>query len=88
MATKQKPGEFDCYANAKDDEPMFVLLARDKSAPAAVRYWCLDRIKTQKNRINDPQIVEAYSCAVAMEEYQARAAAPTAPATAATTDTL
>jgi len=28
MATKKNPGEFDCYANAGPDEPMFVLLAR------------------------------------------------------------
>lgn len=39
MATKEKPGEFDCYANAKPDEPMFVLLARDVSAPWLVAAW-------------------------------------------------
>jgi len=76
MATKDNPGAFDCYANAKNDEPMFVLLARDKASPAAVRYWCLERIKTGKNSISDPQITEAYQCATAMEEYQAKLAAP------------
>lgn len=39
MATKENPGKFDCYANAKEDEPMFVLLARDPLAPAIVRAW-------------------------------------------------
>lgn len=39
MATKNKPGEFDCYANADPDEYMFVLLARDSSAAFVVRVW-------------------------------------------------
>lgn len=39
MATKEKPGEFDCYANALPNEPMFVLLARDEVAPHIVRIW-------------------------------------------------
>lgn len=30
MGTKNQPGSFDCYANAKGDEPLFVLLGRDK----------------------------------------------------------
>lgn len=76
MATKEQPGKFDCYANAKADEPMFVLLARDKAAPAAIRFWALERQKLGKNKGTDPQIVEAYECAKAMEEYQARKAAP------------
>lgn len=36
MGTKNNPGAFDCYANAEPDEPMFVLLGRDKHAPAPV----------------------------------------------------
>lgn len=76
MATKKNPGEFDCYANAKDDEPMFVLLARDKASPAAVRYWCLERIKTGKNTVHDKQIVDAYRVATEMEEYQAALTTP------------
>lgn len=39
MGTKNKPGEYDCYANAEPDEPMFVLLARDELAPLVVRQW-------------------------------------------------
>ena len=83
MATKNNPGAFDCYANALPDEPMFILLARDKASPAVVRFWALERIKTGKNRITDAQIQDAYACAKAMEEYQAKLAAP-----AAATDTL
>lgn len=32
-------GEFDCYADAADDEPIFVLRAKDALAPAVVKYW-------------------------------------------------
>lgn len=39
MATKNDPGRFDCYANAEPDEPMFVLLGRDKHAPTLVWLW-------------------------------------------------
>lgn len=37
MSTKQNPGSYNCYADAADDEPMFVLLARDRDAPAIVK---------------------------------------------------
>lgn len=43
MGTKNKPGEFDCYANAEPDEPMFVLLGRDRHAPALVWLWAVLR---------------------------------------------
>lgn len=39
MGTKNKPGKFDCYANAEPDEPMFVLLARDPLAAFLVSIW-------------------------------------------------
>jgi len=39
MGSKNQPGAFDCYANAKPDEPMFVLLGRDRSAGLLVRLW-------------------------------------------------
>lgn len=39
MGTKNNPGNFDCYGNALPDEPMFILLARDPSAPAIVKWW-------------------------------------------------
>lgn len=32
-----------CFARAMDDEPMFVLLARDLRAPEAVRRWAVQR---------------------------------------------
>ncbi len=40
--TKKLPGQFNCYANALDDEPIFVVLARDPSAPVAIEAWAKD----------------------------------------------
>lgn len=39
MGTKNKPGNFDCYASAEPDEPMFTLLARDRLAGHLVSLW-------------------------------------------------
>lgn len=45
MGSKLKPGDFDCYGAALPDEPMFVLLARDRSAPTMLRSWSDGRRK-------------------------------------------
>lgn len=45
MGTKLKPGAFDCYDAAEDDEPMFVLLARDEDAPALIYEWARKRFR-------------------------------------------
>lgn len=39
MSTKNNPGKFDCYAAAGPDEPMFILLGRDKHAPTLIWLW-------------------------------------------------
>jgi hypothetical protein len=39
MGTKNNPGIFDCYDAAGPDEPMFVLLARDRLAAHLVSIW-------------------------------------------------
>lgn len=39
MGTKLQPGVVDCYAKAEPDEPMFILLARDASAPQLIEMW-------------------------------------------------
>lgn len=66
MGTKLKPGTFDCYANAEPDEPIFVLLARDKHAPALVWLWAvlreLDGEKPEK-------VQEARQCMLNMVEW-------------------
>lgn len=39
MGTKRNPGEFDCYAKAEPDEPLFILRGKDVSAPYLVEIW-------------------------------------------------
>lgn len=74
MATKLNPGTYDCYENAKPDEPMFVLLARDPSAPALVEEWARRRgeliDRGEKPESDRPMIAEALSCATAMREWR------------------
>ncbi len=83
MGTKLKPGAFDCYANAAPDEPMFVLLARDESAPKLVRNWVREREIRKGHQwpvFVDPSLPqfddkarEALACADAMEQFRSTA---------------
>ena len=66
MGSKNEPGEYDCYANAEPDEPMFILLGRDPMGPALVRLWAEMRAAEGE----DPDKVrEALDCAHWMETY-------------------
>jgi len=56
-----------CLQKARLDERLFVLLARDVTAPATIRFWCQERTRLGKNTIDDPQIQEALDCARLME---------------------
>jgi hypothetical protein len=69
MATKEKPGAFDCYANAAPDEPLFILLGRDKHGPLLVRLWARLRALDEED---SEKLREANDCADAMETYRAR----------------
>jgi hypothetical protein len=73
MGTKNNPGRFDCYAAAKPDEPMFILLGRDPVAAGAARAWANEREKLidagVKPESDRDMIVEARQCADAMEAY-------------------
>lgn len=66
MGTKNNPGKFDCYANAEPDEPMFVLLGRDKHAPALVTLWAAMR---DADGEDEAKVHEAIECALAMAAY-------------------
>jgi hypothetical protein len=67
MGTNNNPGPFDCYANAEPDEPIFVLLGRDKHAPTLVWLWASLR---ELDDLEDPaKVTEARQCAVDMIEY-------------------
>lgn len=66
MGTKNNPGKYDCYANADPDEPMFVLLGRDKFAPSLVALWATAR---EADRGDLDKVTEAHDCAAAMKNW-------------------
>ena len=60
MGTKNNPGDYDCYQKAEADEPMFVLLARDRYAPILVMLWA----ELREAAGEDPdKVQEARDCA-------------------------
>lgn len=59
-----------CMSRALPHEMTFVLLARDKAAPIAIRAWVDERLRIGKNVFTDEQIQEALACANVMEEQQ------------------
>jgi hypothetical protein len=66
MGTKNKPSTYDCYSNADPDEPMFILLGRDRSAAKLVDLWADIREKTGES---PAKIEEARNCARSMREW-------------------
>lgn len=67
MGTKNNPGKYDCYDNAEPDEPMFVLLARDRFAPALVEAWVALREGADED---SAKLDEAFECAHAMRKWR------------------
>jgi len=66
MGTKNAPAKYDCYANADPDEPMFILLGRDRNAPSTVEAWA----NARELAGDDPAMIqEARDCASAMREW-------------------
>ena len=74
VGTKENPGNYDCLANALPDEPFFILLARDVSAPGKVRSWAYEReraIRRGDYPIDDlDQVAEARALADAMQNWR------------------
>lgn len=68
MGTKLNPSKYDCYAKAKDDEPIFVLKASDPTAAAVVRYWV--ELNFIKNTQSKDKLNEATDCSAAMKRYR------------------
>ena len=56
-----------CMAKAGDREMTFVLLSRDRCAPAVIRFWVSERCRLGLNCDDDEQIIEALRCADTME---------------------
>jgi len=71
MSTKQNPGAFDCYKKLRDDEPYFLLRAKDPDAPALVEEWARRRA-LRSDKVGDPKIPEAIECAATMRAWRAR----------------
>jgi len=73
MDTKNNPGDFDCYAKAMPDEPMFVLLARDRSAATMVREWAYRRYRSIKRGTSPDsdisKVHDALNCAIKMDQW-------------------
>jgi len=66
MSTKEQKNN-TCYENAKQDEPMFTLIARDKLAPEIVREWAY-RALASGTPIE--KVTEARRVADEMENWQ------------------
>lgn len=65
MGTKRNPGKFDCLDKLADDEPFFVLRAKDKFAPRLIRLWAALAIESIPAEKSD----EAHQCARDMEAW-------------------
>ena len=82
MGTKSNPGKFDCYFKAGDDEPLFVLRAKDPLAANIVRRWAdsyqlrkeIDNSKghgpEELTEIQRERLNEALAVADAMDEWR------------------
>jgi hypothetical protein len=64
MGSKLHPGKFDCYENAEPDEPMFILLGRDRHGADLVRLWALMR---HAGGEDEAVVGEALECAKSMD---------------------
>lgn len=78
MSTKRDPGQYDCYAKLTDDEPYFVLRAKDLDAPAVVEEWVARRLFAAYNSGQEitpeynQKLTEALQCAEAMRQWRMR----------------
>lgn len=72
MSTKQHPGQFNCYASACVDEPIFTILGRDPAGPATLRFWMQERIRCGKIKDDDDmaRITAAGEEAEAMRDWR------------------
>lgn len=66
MGTKLQPGKYDAYDKAAPDEPMFVLIARDETAPLLIEIWAM--LKRQSGS-SPEKVAEALDCARDMRRW-------------------
>lgn len=67
MGTKNNPGNYDCYAKADPDEPMFILLGRDPFAGLAAGFWA--SIQKWDSPENEKKYLEAFECSEALTAF-------------------
>lgn len=60
-----------CLNKAADEEPVFVLRAKDAAAPNTIRCWAEERMERGLNIASDQKIVDALAIAERMEQWQA-----------------
>lgn len=75
METKNNPKPNGCLARALPDEPMFILLGRDRCAPDSIRFWADQRSQLgveQGERQDAEQLTEALETADVMSAWRQR----------------
>lgn len=79
MGTKNNQGPFNCHAAALPDEPIFILLARDPTAPATIEFWAKNRIGFGKTTTPEDiaKIEEARTIAAEMKAWREANVNPT-----------
>jgi hypothetical protein len=73
IKTLEQRDSQSCWNKAADTEMVFVLLARDAAAPHAIREWVKERIRLNKNTVDDYQVKDALAAALFIERTQAEA---------------
>lgn len=63
-----------CLSKAMPDELLFILLGRDRAAPATIRFWVRERLALGKNEMGDRQVIEALALADTIEAEHAKRA--------------
>ena len=81
MATKNNPGEYDCYTHADGDEPIFTLRANDPIASLTIQFWIgcrriyysfFDQLTTTPYEEEAKKWKEAKKVALEMEVWRIR----------------
>lgn len=68
-AQQERDDPNSCLNRAGHHERLFVLMARDHSAPVAIEAWIKHRLATGKNQPTDQQIKDAQDCVDEMLAY-------------------
>jgi hypothetical protein len=71
MSTKNRPGQFDCYAKLDPDEPFFILRGQDSEAADFVEMWA---IRAGSLGCDHDKVLEAHACAEEMRRWPKRKA--------------